>query len=111
MVRCAPWWLNLNPTMIGRPEHTAMVVATGGKKRKVKLRLGFDDWMKIRLNGQPVATLKHDNGFEVSEVSVTLTKGDNILVMRLSNFDNIEWRCWAFSCVIDEAEQRTGSSN
>jgi ectoine hydroxylase-related dioxygenase (phytanoyl-CoA dioxygenase family) len=31
IVRYAPWWLNLNPTMIGRPEHTAMVVATGGK--------------------------------------------------------------------------------
>jgi ectoine hydroxylase-related dioxygenase (phytanoyl-CoA dioxygenase family) len=31
IVRYAPWWLNLNPTMIGRPEHTAMVVETGGK--------------------------------------------------------------------------------
>ena len=31
IVRYAPWWLNLNPTMFGRPEHTAMVVATGGK--------------------------------------------------------------------------------
>ncbi len=31
IVRYAPWWLNLNPTMIGRPEHTAMVLETGGK--------------------------------------------------------------------------------
>ena len=31
IVRYAPWWLNLNPTMFGRPEHTAMVVETGGK--------------------------------------------------------------------------------
>ena len=31
IVRYAPWWLNLNPTMIGRPEHTHMVVETGGK--------------------------------------------------------------------------------
>lgn len=31
IVRYAPWWLNLNPTMIGRPEHTRMVVETGGK--------------------------------------------------------------------------------
>ena len=31
IVRYAPWWLNLNPTHIGRPEHTAMVVETGGK--------------------------------------------------------------------------------
>ena len=31
IVRYAPWWLNLNPTMIGAPEHTMMVVETGGK--------------------------------------------------------------------------------
>ena len=42
LVRYAPWWLNLNPTLFGRPEHQAMVVETGGKnyemmplKRKV----------------------------------------------------------------------------
>ena len=31
IIRYAPWWLNLNPSMIGTPEHTAMVVETGGK--------------------------------------------------------------------------------
>ena len=31
IVRYAPWWLNLNPTLVGRPEHQAMVVETGGK--------------------------------------------------------------------------------
>ena len=31
IVRYAPWWLNLTPTMIGTPEHTRMVVETGGK--------------------------------------------------------------------------------
>ncbi len=31
IVRYAPWWLNLNPTMVGTPEHTRMVVETGGK--------------------------------------------------------------------------------
>ena len=31
LIRYAPWWLNLNPTMIGAPEHTMMVAETGGK--------------------------------------------------------------------------------
>ena len=31
IIRYAPWWLNLNPTMVGSPEHTMMVVETGGK--------------------------------------------------------------------------------
>jgi ectoine hydroxylase-related dioxygenase (phytanoyl-CoA dioxygenase family) len=31
LIRYAPWWLNLNPAIIGRPEHTMMVVETEGK--------------------------------------------------------------------------------
>ena len=31
LIRYAPWWLNLNPTMIGTPEHTSMVLETNGK--------------------------------------------------------------------------------
>jgi ectoine hydroxylase-related dioxygenase (phytanoyl-CoA dioxygenase family) len=31
IIRYAPWWLNLNPSIIGRPEHTMMVAETGGK--------------------------------------------------------------------------------
>ena len=31
IVRYAPWWLNLTPTMIGMPDHSRMVVETGGK--------------------------------------------------------------------------------
>ena len=31
IVRYAPWWLNLNPTMTGTSEHTRMVIETGGK--------------------------------------------------------------------------------
>ncbi len=75
------------------------------KERNVTLRFGCDDWMKIWLNGRPVTTLKHDHGFEMAEVPVKLKQGDNSLVVRLSNFDNVEWRCWAFSCTISNREQ------
>jgi hypothetical protein len=70
------------------------------QKKTVTLQFGFDNWMKIWLNGKPVTTLKHDNGFTVAEVPVTLKKGENQLVIRLSNSNNVEWRCWAFNCVI-----------
>ncbi len=82
----------------------ATTVITSPAERKVKLRLGFDDWMKVWLNGKPLATLHHDDGIKVSEVPALLERGDNRLVVRLSNFDNTEWRCWAFSCVIENAE-------
>ena len=31
IVRYAPWWLNLTPTMRGTPDHERMVLDTGGK--------------------------------------------------------------------------------
>ena len=31
IIRYAPWWLNLTPTIRGTPDHERMVVATGGK--------------------------------------------------------------------------------
>jgi ectoine hydroxylase-related dioxygenase (phytanoyl-CoA dioxygenase family) len=31
IVRYAPWWLNLTPTMVGLPDHSRMVLETGGK--------------------------------------------------------------------------------
>ncbi len=80
----------------------ARTVIASPKKRTVTLQLGCDDWMKVWLNGKPVGTLRHDNGFAVSKIPVTLESGDNNLVIRLSNFDNVEWRCWAFSCVVKD---------
>ncbi|MDP6355784.1 MAG: phytanoyl-CoA dioxygenase family protein [Planctomycetota bacterium] len=36
IVRYAPWWLNLNPTIKGKPEHTSMVIETGGKNYEME---------------------------------------------------------------------------
>jgi len=70
--------------------------------RQAELQLGFDDQMKVWLNGELVTTLNHDAGAEVVKVPVKLKKGANSLVIALSNFNNIEWRAWAFSCVVGE---------
>ncbi len=69
------------------------------------LRLGFDDWMRIWVNDTLITTLRHGDGFAVSEIPVTLSRGDNRLPLKLSNFDNVEWRCWAFSCVVLAADK------
>ena len=31
IIRYAPWWLNLTPSIRGTPDHERMVAATGGK--------------------------------------------------------------------------------
>lgn len=74
------------------------------KAGKAVLRLGFDDWAKVWLNGVAVATLRHDDGVRSAEIPVALKAGSNRLVVRLSNFDNVEWRCWAFSCAVMKPE-------
>ena len=82
----------------------ATTTITSEKERKVVIRLAFDDWAKVWLNDKPVAALNHAQGVKTAEIPVTLNKGDNRLVVRLSNSNNIEWRCWAFSCVIVPAK-------
>ncbi len=82
----------------------AETAITAQSEKQAVLRLGFDDWMRVWVNDELIATLRHDNGFAVNEVPVTLRQGENRLRLKLSNFDNVEWRCWAFSCVILTAD-------
>jgi len=35
VMRFSPWWFNITPAMKGSPEHTKMVVDTGGKNYDV----------------------------------------------------------------------------
>lgn len=77
--------------------HTTITSASQCEKI---MRLGFDDWLKLWVNGKAVTTLRHDIGFDLQDVPVTLEAGNNEIMIKLSNFDNIEWRCWAFSLVV-----------
>ena len=44
IVRYAPWWLNLTPTMRGTPDHERMVLETGGKNYDaIPIRRGVFD--------------------------------------------------------------------
>ena len=56
IVRYAPWWLNLNPTLIGRPEHQAMVVETGDKNYEME---PLDREVFERLPGQVQPLYRH----------------------------------------------------
>jgi len=71
------------------------------KRRRVHFVVGFDDWLRLWLNGELVASLQHDSGFEVASIPVKLKAGENELLVKLSNFDNEEWRLWALSFRIE----------
>lgn len=69
--------------------------------RGAVLRLGFDDWLTVWVNGVECATLRHDDGFATARVPVRLRAGDNELLVKLSNASNREFRLWALSCVVE----------
>ena len=53
IIRYAPWWLNLNPTMAGTPEHTQMVVETNGKNYE-SLPVTHEAYSKLPENVKPL---------------------------------------------------------
>lgn len=79
----------------------ARTVLRSPASRNAVLRLGFDDWLTVWVNGAECASLRHDDGFAVARVPVRLQAGDNELLVKLSNALNREYRLWALSCVVE----------
>ena len=73
-------------------------------ERSVQIRLGFDDWLSVWLNGENLGTFRHDHGFAAISVPARLKKGDNKLMVKLSNFENITHGGWAMSCSIENLD-------
>ena len=68
-----------------------------------RIRLGFDDWMKVWVDGQEVYRGRHDSGFEVETVECDLPAGDVEFRVKLSNKDNEQWRLWALNFILEKA--------
>ena len=79
----------------------ARTTVTSEAAQDATIRIGFDDWLTLWVNGRECASLRHDHGFAVARIAVTLAAGDNELLVKLSNDRNVEYRLWAFSCVIE----------
>ena len=72
------------------------------------LRLGFDDWLKLWINGKEIGTFRHERGFDVVRVPVAFEQGENTVLVKLSNADNHEFRLWALNCVVEKCVKSTG---
>jgi len=60
------------------------------------LAIGYDDWIRIWINGQEIHAGQHDNGFAVDHITCGLPAGQSTILIKLSNSDNAQWRLWAF---------------
>jgi hypothetical protein len=62
----------------------------------VRLHVGFDDEIRVRVNSDVVLSRSHDRGFELATCVAHLVPGTNRIFVKLSNHDNHTWRYWGF---------------
>ena len=65
------------------------------------LRISFGDWLILWVNGERIAALRHDQGFETARIPVTLRKGRNELLLKTNNLGHPA-QCWVANLVIEE---------
>jgi len=68
------------------------------------LEIGFDDWLRLSINGKELYSGRHDQGVAVHRITMTLPAGASDIRIKLSNFDNMQWRLWAFCMTARKAE-------
>jgi hypothetical protein len=68
---------------------------------KANLRLAFDDWMGVWINGIKIGCFYNEEEFKSVEIPVNLKKGENEIILKSVNFDKIpNMRLWAFGLVV-----------
>ena len=100
-------WINLHPlyftTMwtpfaLSKQAAFAKGILESDHNQKVPLKIAFDDWIRIWVNGEEVATVYHEIDFGTAEIEVDLKKGKNEILIKTVNFDRIpNMNLWSLS--------------
>ncbi len=67
----------------------------------MKWRIGHDDQLVVRINGQPAQPLNEAAGFQASIIPVNLKAGWNRVEITLENHENVNWRWAGFSLALN----------
>lgn len=67
------------------------------------LAIGYDDWIRVWINDNEIHTAQHDNGFAIDHITCDLLAGQSEIRIKLSNFDNAQWRLWTFHAALRNA--------
>jgi hypothetical protein len=101
-------WLRLEHVSQHRPaypptDHSiyARTTLSSDVQRLAMLRLAFDDWATVWLNGTRLATLDHSAGFETARLPILLKKGENQLVIKTNNRQNSDRLIWVIHTAIE----------
>ncbi|MFC2125309.1 DUF2961 domain-containing protein [Bacteroidota bacterium] len=95
---CTPAW---TPFALTEKSVYAKTILKSNIKKSATIRIGFDDWITLWLNGKKLSTFYHDEDFNSEEIPVKLDKGNNELLVKYANFDKLpNNRLWAFSLLV-----------
>jgi hypothetical protein len=104
-------WINLNrkyitpawtPSALTDVSVYARAFFDSDKNKKAIIKLSFDDWVAVWLNGKNLGTFNHEEGFDTKSIAVDLKKGKNNLVLKYANFDKLpNNRQWVFNVVVE----------
>ncbi|MDA0811811.1 MAG: DUF2961 domain-containing protein, partial [Verrucomicrobia bacterium] len=102
-------WLRLEHTVQHRPPYPpeghsfyARTTLHSDTNCQATLRLAFDDWATVWLNGTMLTTLDHANGFDTAMLPIPLNKGENQLVIKTNNQQNTDRQIWVVNCALVE---------
>jgi hypothetical protein len=100
-------WLNFHPlyftsvyTPFAKIKQAVFAKGTLEKKKagKASLKVAFDDWFALWINGENIGYYYHEDDFKSLEIPVNLKKGKNEIIIKSVNFDKIpNMKLWAFS--------------
>ena len=91
-----------SPEALGNHSVYGRTTIDSDRARRVQFSFGFDDWFSVWLNGEKLGSFRHDHGLEVTTVAGELRKGPNELLIKTSNFQNINRWLWSINCVVRE---------
>ena len=74
----------------------ASTTIESAEARKVRIRVGHDDWLRLWLNGTIVYDGERLHGFKTRELDLELDEGKNSILVKVANHDNTNFRAWVF---------------
>ncbi len=101
-------WLRLEHIIQHRPAYPLMdhsyyarTTLRSDADQPATLRLGFDNWAIVLLNGQQITMLDHSDEFETAKIPISLRKGDNELLIKTNNRLNRDRHIWVLNCTVE----------
>ena len=71
------------------------------RDKEVILRLSFDDWLSLWVNGEKLETWKREGNFDTIRVPLQLKKGRNEFLLKTNNLGH-HWNTWVSNFVLEE---------